>query len=94
MKKILTILLVSILLFSSCATRSVLVIDNQPTMVKPYGWVNKNSQKRDAVKYELSAGSIIFSVLFINTLVVPIWLTGWKLYTPVKVKDVKEVEKK
>jgi len=91
MKKVLAILLVSMLLFSSCATRTVLVIDNQPTMVKPYGWVNKNAQKRDDVKYELSAGSIIFSALFINTLVMPVWLTGWKLYTPVAVKE--EVKK-
>jgi hypothetical protein len=95
MKKVLTILFASILLFSSCATRTVLVIDNQPTLVKPYGWANKNAQKRDDVKYELSAGSIAFSALFINTLAVPVWLTGWKLYTPVAVKEeVKQVEKK
>ena len=89
MKKLLVLIISVTILLSSCAQTSMLVIDDKPTLVKPYGWVNKTAQKNDSVNYELSAGSIIFSVLFVNTLIVPIWLTGWKLYSPVDVKSQK-----
>jgi hypothetical protein len=91
MKKILIILLSFTILFSSCAHSKYMVIEEEITLVKPYGWVNKKAQKRDDVKYELSAGTIAFSLIFFNTLFIPVWLTGWKLYTPV---DPIKVEKK
>ncbi len=86
MKKILIILLSFTILFSSCAHSKYMVVDGKTEIVKPYGVINKKAQKNDNIKYELSAGSIILSVLFIQTIFVPVWLTGWKLYAPVDVK--------
>lgn len=74
-----------ILLFTSCAEPKKLNIDDKSVVVEPYGWMNEDAQKLDNVIYQISPGTIIFSVIFCETIVVPIYLTGTQLYEPVKV---------
>jgi hypothetical protein len=84
--KQLFIILLSFILLTSCAQSKVLTIQGQPTVVKPYGWVNSKARKNENVIYEVEEWSIIWSILGVRTIVVPIWLTGWKLFEPVDVK--------
>ena len=94
MKKNLLIglLLTSIVMFmcSGCAQNKILKIDGVPTMVEPYGWMNEDARKIDGVVYELSAGSVIFSIIFSETIIVPIYLTGTQLYEPIRTENKKE----
>jgi hypothetical protein len=86
MKKIIFILIVSILL-TSCASSTYMVINDEVELVRPYGWVNKKTAKNDNINYELSPGSILLGGLLYPTIWVPVWMLGWKLYKPVSVKD-------
>jgi hypothetical protein len=94
MKKILSILFVVLILVSSCASPKTFVIDGQRTEVKPYGWANKESRYNEQVVYEVNLGNVIWSAIGIETIVLPVWLTGWQLFEPVRLKTPQEVEGK
>lgn len=51
-----------------------------------YGLVNKEAKENPDVVYEISAASVILSIIFIETIVVPVYIVGWDLYKPVKIK--------
>jgi hypothetical protein len=87
MKKIITILLLGVLILSSCASSKTFQIDGQDVNVKPYGWANKEARYNDKVVYEVSLGNVIWSAIGFETIVLPIWLTGWQLFEPVKLKE-------
>jgi hypothetical protein len=92
MRKILIILFAALIL-SSCANSKVLVINNQETLVKPYGWANKEARYNEKVVYETNLGNVVWSILGFQTIVLPVWLTGWQLFEPVKVKEETKVNK-
>lgn len=71
---------------SSCASTKYFEIEGKVVEVKPYGWANKSARKHDQIAYEISPGNTIISILGIQTAVIPIWLTGWQLFQPVRVK--------
>lgn len=54
---------------------------------EPYGWANADEEKFDNVKYELSTGNIILSVIFSETIIAPLYLTGFEIKEPVRLKD-------
>lgn len=41
------------------------------------------SNKIEGVTYEACIGNIVWDVIAVETIVIPIWLTGWELYEPV-----------
>lgn len=94
MKKILSILFVVLIMVSSCASPKTFVIDGQKTQIKPYGWANKESRYNEKVIYEVSFGNIVWSVLGIETIVLPVWLTGWQLFEPTRLKTPQELGNK
>lgn len=92
MKKFIVIMISLIALtvmFTSCADSKTFT-DNKGTefTAEPYGWATTDT-KIDTVVYKPNAGNIVLSILFCETVVVPIWLTGWELYEPVRLKDSK-----
>ena len=81
MKKL---LLLSIILLSSCAdSKTFKRADGTKFVAEPYGWANYQSNKIDGVIYEACVGNIIWDILTIETIIIPVWLTGWELYEPV-----------
>lgn len=93
MKKTLLILFVTIILVSSCASPKTFMIDGQRTEVKPYGWANKDNRYNDKVVYEPSIGNVVWSIIGIETIVLPVWLTGWQLFEPERLKTPEELKK-
>jgi len=85
MKKILFILLLS-LLFISCADSKKFNIDGKEVRVEPYGWFNPE-MKHDSINYKVSTINVIWSALLIETIIVPIVITGDQLYEPVSKKE-------
>lgn len=55
---------------------------------QPYGIVNEETRKEPNVQYELSAGSVIVAIIFIETVFMPAYIIGWDLYKPVRAKPV------
>jgi hypothetical protein len=90
MKKLLMLVLFSTLLLPSCAQRKLLVIQGEAKIVRPYGWANAKARKNENVVYEVNAGNVVWSILGIQTVVVPVWLTGWQLFEPVDVRPVND----
>lgn len=87
MKKYLLLFVASVALLSSCADSKNFEIDGKIIKVEPYGWANKDVKKNDNVIYQPCVGNIVWSVIGIETVALPIMLTGWSLYEPVKVKE-------
>lgn len=52
--------------------------DGTKFVAEPYGWANYQTKKIEGVTYEACIGNIA-----VETIVIPIWLTGWELYEPV-----------
>jgi hypothetical protein len=87
MKKLLILFSIILLFSTSCASTKYFEIDGKVVEAKPYGWINKNARKDDRIVYEVNPGNIALSILGVETIVVPVWLTGWQLFEPVKVKE-------
>ena len=87
MKKLFVFIgLVSIFLLSSCADSKKFVIDGKEVEAQPYGWANSDARKIDGVEYEINAGNVILSIIFSESIVVPVYLTGWQIMEPVQYK--------
>jgi hypothetical protein len=87
MRKLLILFSFILLVSTSCASTKYFEIDGKIVEAKPYGWINKNARKNDKIVYEVNPGNIIISILGIESVVLPVWLTGWQLFEPVKVKE-------
>lgn len=77
------------LLTVSCAKNRSITINGNTTKISPYGLYAEffdKSQKDPRIEYELSVGNVILSVIFSETIIVPVILCGWYLWEPVGVK--------
>ena len=90
MKNKLLVILAAALILVSCAHPKSFINDKgQRFIAKPYGWADYDKEKIPGVVYEASIGNIVLSVLFSESLIVPIWLTGWDIMKPVDYIPVK-----
>ena len=87
MKKVLLVLVCGVLFLSSCADSKEFTIDGKKVTVEPYGIISEPDERVDGVVYKVSTGNVICSVVFCETIFVPIWLVGWDLYEPISYKD-------
>lgn len=85
---VVTVLLASM---SSCADKKTFQVgQNDYIYAEPYGIADQDDIKMDTVVYRVSTGNVICSVIFCETAIVPIWLIGWQLYEPVRLKTTAE----
>lgn len=84
MKKIFAITLMLVMMMS-CAESKEFVIDGKKTTVEPYGWFDLE-KKNDSIEYRINPGNIILDVVFIETVFIPVILTGDQFYEPVRKK--------
>jgi hypothetical protein len=85
MKRIATFI-VAIFLLASCTSTKMFNIDGNYEVVRSYGWANKASRYNEKVVYEPNAANVVFSILGVQTVAIPVWLTGWHLFHPVGIK--------
>jgi uncharacterized protein YcfL len=78
-------LLVAVLLVG-CADSKTININGKDTVVEPYGWINESEMKNDSVIYKVNTGNVVWSVIGVETVIVPIILTGNYLYEPIRKK--------
>lgn len=79
-------LLVLLFLLTACANERDIELNGRIQTFEPYGWYDVNELKNDSIQYRPCVGNIVWDFLTIQTIGVPIWLTGWQFYEPVKVK--------
>lgn len=85
MKK-LSLIILSLFILSSCADNKT--IDG--ITYRPYGLINEDDCKNDSIYYEVPTRVIVSSILFSETIVVPIYNIGFNLYEPVCTKSNRE----
>ena len=57
-----------------------------------YGMVSEGNVRNDDIAYELNKWSVVTSVIFCATVIVPIYQIGWNLYEPVGVADKSRIK--
>ena len=65
------------MLLSSCASTRVI----NGIEYTPYGVLSVD-RKVDSIKYKKKISSIILSIIFVETVIVPVVLIGYKLFEP------------
>lgn len=80
------ILLLASTLFVGCADSKQMNINGKDVIVEPYGWMNESSMKNDSVIYQVNPGNVVWSIICMETVVVPVVLTGNYLYEPIRKK--------
>lgn len=83
MKKMIFSLAGASLLLASCGRPIVHQGKEYPT----YGFLNEDSSKSDKMCYEVSVGNVIWSIILIETLIMPIYFVGFSLFNPVGPKN-------
>ena len=84
-KTVVAIGMVCLLALSSCAKSKTLDLGGATRTVDPYGlWAEFAARDRiePKVEYRLSVPNLVLSVIFSETIVVPIVLVGWYLWEP------------
>ncbi|MDN3621321.1 hypothetical protein QWY81_17775 [Polaribacter undariae] len=84
-RRIIEVLVIVIIFFSACADSKKFKIDGKEVEVEPYGWFDLES-KNDSINYKVNVGNVVLDIIFCETIVVPIVLTGSQLYEPVSKK--------
>lgn len=88
MKKIILFAL-AIMMMAGCADEKTFrKSDGTEFTAKPYGWMSKE-QKVDGVVYDICTGNVVLSVIFGETVVAPVLLTGLELWEPVDYQEQK-----
>ena len=86
MKTIIAFILISITLFaSSCSSDKDIILNGKNQTFEAYGWAN-DELKNDSIEYHIVVGNVVWSVIGCETIIIPIWLTGWNIKEPIKVK--------
>ena len=81
-KVILCMLFVCAMLFSSCAdSKTFQRIDGTEFTAEPYGWMTEED-RIEGVEYRVCTKNIVLAVVFSETIVPTILLTGLELYEP------------
>ena len=70
--------------FVSYPTKKIAVEKDTIVEILPYGWFDENQLKND--EYRLVPSNIVWSIIFLESIIVPIQYCGYYLYEPVKVK--------
>lgn len=81
LKTVLAILLV-VVISMGCAKDKV--IDGK--MIQHYGLFNEQACKDSSIIYQVSPGSVVCGIVFIETVIVPVYVIGWNLFEPVRKK--------
>jgi len=79
------VLLVLLITIISCAESKDFVIDGKKVTIEPYGWFDTEA-KHDSIIYKVNTGNVVWSIVGVETIIIPIVLTGNSLYEPVRKK--------
>ncbi len=82
-RTIATILIASIL--AGCGSP----MDHNGKHYPTYGFFNEASQRSEKMCYELSVGNVVWSIILIETIVMPIYFIGFSLFNPIGPKGEK-----
>ena len=80
MKKFIVLFMMVLAMMSCADSKTFERADGTKFVAEPYGWANYQSNKIEGVTYEACFENIVWDIVAIETVIVPVWLTGWELY--------------
>ncbi len=85
MKLLAALIIIASMVLTSCASYRYLENPrtNKVERVEPYGLFNMDTGKNPEVAYEVSAGTVICSIIFFESIVIPVIGIGYQLFEPV-----------
>lgn len=84
MKRTVIALTLAAVLLAGCGAEEKVI---NGTRYATYGLINKDEDHNPKIQYQVSGWSIVWSVIFFQTIVVPFYFIGFDLYEPVGPKD-------
>ena len=84
MRRLILLILLAVTMCACHDSKVFRKADGSQFIAEPYGWADYNSKKMEGVMYDVSVGNIIWSILCVETVIVPVVLTGWYLFEPVR----------
>ena len=84
----LSLIIATALISTGCAKSTYL---NQ-VEYQPYGLLNESTRKNPKVQYEVPVSNLIIGIVLMETVIVPIYIIGYDLYAPVKLRDTETVK--
>lgn len=91
MKKLVSLVLIALLLLStmSCSSERTIKIDGVRTVVPYYGAISADEERRDDVVYEASIWNVVMGIIFVETIIAPVYIFGFNTMKPVRQKTYK-----
>ena len=81
MRKLISLILVSIVLIS-CADKKVI----NGVEYRPYGILNEDAYKCDSIQYSPSGAAICSGIIFCECIIPPVYVFGFNLWEPIRSK--------
>lgn len=82
MKKIISALIIGIFSLSLFGCGHPKEIDGKK--IPTYGLFNFQTKKVDNIKYEISMGNVIWSIILCETIIAPVYFIGYSIYNPIE----------
>lgn len=74
------------LLLAGCGKPQYLGEGKDKKYYPTYGLFNEGSSKSRHVCYDVSVGNVVWSIIGIETIIMPVYFVGWSIYNPVRLK--------
>ncbi len=81
MKNFILIILAALMLASIASCADSKTIDGKT--YRPYGLINEKDCKADSIHYEVAIDATIAGVIFVETVITPIYVFGFNFYEPI-----------
>ena len=87
MKRLILVATLAAFVLSGCGMPlSTRLPDGSSKTYPTYGILNSDDSKSKNVCYKLSIGNLILSILFVETIIIPVYLVGFDIMNPVRLK--------
>lgn len=86
MKRFMAIVMITLMLSACGRPQTLTTSDNKTKTYPTYGLLNEKTEKSDKVCYEISAGNLVMSILWVETVIAPVYFIGYSIYNPVSAK--------
>jgi len=86
LKKVVSLVVAASFLLAGCGDPKVLGEGSKRHFYETYGWFNESTYRSKDVCYSVSVGNVVWSILLVETIVMPIYFLGFSLYNPIRMK--------
>ncbi len=86
MRKTLSLVIALSFLLGACGSPKTMGEGPKKNYYETWGLFNESTYRSKDVCYAISVGNVVWSIILIETLVMPIYFIGFSLYNPVRMK--------